>query len=317
MKFYHELKSKYLDLTCYANGMLFYLIMNLYVPFGIPFDPKRYYKDGDCALMLWRPRAIRHMDLPPRDQRHQYLRYEGLQYTEADIANFESRLARIYRREVHMVQVFDFGGLLDLMTKGLSARMLMEYKDAQGVSLFTNRAWRLGEAILDLNTPRALQFQLGGARRRLSWRQFILALGLHIDKEMQTVGFDAYWTETPSYTTIRDPILRLCHVLLGPPPSYTLIRDLVLRLCHRMMAHSIAVIALELPIIDMVELVRLQICEQFDDTWAWVAMEPERQPNVAAGALEVAQDAPIVDEGGQADPAPVQAPPPAAARTMP
>ncbi|GKA79003.1 hypothetical protein Tco_0785540, partial [Tanacetum coccineum] len=27
---------------------------------------------------------------------------------------------------------------------------------------------------------------------------------------------------------------------LGPPPSYTLIRDLVLRLCHRMMAHDIA-----------------------------------------------------------------------------
>ncbi|GJZ76209.1 hypothetical protein Tco_0640674 [Tanacetum coccineum] len=36
--------------------MLFYLIMNLYVPFGIPFDPKRYYKDGDYVLMLWRPR---------------------------------------------------------------------------------------------------------------------------------------------------------------------------------------------------------------------------------------------------------------------
>ncbi|GKB01690.1 hypothetical protein Tco_0829734, partial [Tanacetum coccineum] len=27
---------------------------------------------------------------------------------------------------------------------------------------------------------------------------------------------------------------------LGPSPSYTLIRDSVLRLCHRMMAHSIA-----------------------------------------------------------------------------
>ncbi|GKF76054.1 hypothetical protein Tco_0225498, partial [Tanacetum coccineum] len=27
-------------------GMLFFVIMNLYVPFGIPFDPKRYYKDG-------------------------------------------------------------------------------------------------------------------------------------------------------------------------------------------------------------------------------------------------------------------------------
>ncbi|GJZ41005.1 hypothetical protein Tco_0587891 [Tanacetum coccineum] len=27
-------------------GMLFFLIINLYVPFGILFDPKRYYKDG-------------------------------------------------------------------------------------------------------------------------------------------------------------------------------------------------------------------------------------------------------------------------------
>ncbi|GJS15399.1 hypothetical protein Tco_0409871 [Tanacetum coccineum] len=30
----------------YVNGMLFFLIINLYVPYGIPFDPKRYYKDG-------------------------------------------------------------------------------------------------------------------------------------------------------------------------------------------------------------------------------------------------------------------------------
>ncbi|GJZ13069.1 hypothetical protein Tco_0548299, partial [Tanacetum coccineum] len=36
-------------------GMLFYLIMNLYVPFGVPFDPKRYYKDGVYTRMLRRP----------------------------------------------------------------------------------------------------------------------------------------------------------------------------------------------------------------------------------------------------------------------
>ncbi|GJY66987.1 hypothetical protein Tco_0469225 [Tanacetum coccineum] len=40
----------------YANGMLFYLIKNLCAPFGVPFDPKRYYKDGVCAIMLQRPR---------------------------------------------------------------------------------------------------------------------------------------------------------------------------------------------------------------------------------------------------------------------
>ncbi|GKE24525.1 hypothetical protein Tco_1436037, partial [Tanacetum coccineum] len=39
-----------------VNEMLLNLIKNLYVPFGIPFDLKRYYKDGDYARMLWRPR---------------------------------------------------------------------------------------------------------------------------------------------------------------------------------------------------------------------------------------------------------------------
>ncbi|GKG59475.1 hypothetical protein Tco_0605126, partial [Tanacetum coccineum] len=31
-------------------------------------------------------------------------------------------------------------------------------------------------------------------------------------------------------------------------------------------------------------LVRLQICMEVDDTWAWLAMGPERQPDVAASA---------------------------------
>nr|GEU72391.1 hypothetical protein [Tanacetum cinerariifolium] len=39
------------------------------------------------------------MALPPRDQRCQYLRFEGLQYTEGVIADFETRLDRIYRRK--------------------------------------------------------------------------------------------------------------------------------------------------------------------------------------------------------------------------
>ncbi|GJV87616.1 hypothetical protein Tco_1531554 [Tanacetum coccineum] len=48
------------------------------------------------------------MALPPRDQRHQYLRYEGLQYTEGDIDDYETRLAKIYKREVHRVQNKDW-----------------------------------------------------------------------------------------------------------------------------------------------------------------------------------------------------------------
>ncbi|GJY30735.1 hypothetical protein Tco_0414230, partial [Tanacetum coccineum] len=124
--------------------------------------------------------SIRHMALPPRDQRNQYLRYEGLQYTDADIADFETRLARIYKREIHKVHVFDFGGLPDLMAEGLSTRMLMEHRDAQWQSMYTSRAWRrlfdirgllvhklileffsmfkFGEAILDLDTLGYLLF---------------------------------------------------------------------------------------------------------------------------------------------------------------
>ncbi|GKE53491.1 hypothetical protein Tco_1488647 [Tanacetum coccineum] len=101
---------------------------------------------------------------------------------------------------------------------------------------------------------------------------------------------------------------------LGPPPSYTLIRDSILRLFHRMMAHNIAgrsqalekVTVIDLfylrgldvgSIIDMAELVRLHIYVQLDDTWAWVAIGPERQPDAVAGAPAVAKDALAIDEG--------------------
>ncbi|GJT49522.1 hypothetical protein Tco_0975679 [Tanacetum coccineum] len=225
--FVTELNVNIVAWNYFVNEMLFNLIKNLYVPFGILFDP------------------IRHMAFPPRNQRYQYLRYEGLQYTDDDIADFEARLTRIYRREVHKVHVFDFGGLLDLMAEGLSTRMLMEHKDAQGQSVFTCRAWRqlfdirgplvhelileffstfkFGEAVTDLDTARALQFQLGG-----------------------TVGFGAYGAESARQILdkgdLRDYWIRISYAgdFLHIAPSYTTIQDPILRLCHRLIACSIA-----------------------------------------------------------------------------
>ncbi|GJS74291.1 zf-CCHC domain-containing protein [Tanacetum coccineum] len=83
--------------------------------------------------------------------------------------------------------------------------------------------------------------------------------------------------------------------------------------------YGLTVIVRDLPMIDMAKLVRLQICEELDDTWAWLAPGLERQQVAAAGALEVAEGAPDVDEGDQVVSAPVQAPQPPAAgptRTM-
>ncbi|GJV85639.1 hypothetical protein Tco_1525537 [Tanacetum coccineum] len=66
--------------------------------------------------------------------------FEGLEYTDVDSADFEGRIGKIYDRGVHRVLVFDFEGLIEEMAEGLSTRMLMEHKDAQGQSIFTSHA---------------------------------------------------------------------------------------------------------------------------------------------------------------------------------
>ncbi|GKB40985.1 hypothetical protein Tco_0885927 [Tanacetum coccineum] len=274
--------------------------------------------------------SSRDMALLPRDQRHQYLMYKGLQYSDAYIVDFEARLARIYKREVHMVHVFDFGGLPDLMAEGLSARMLMKHRDAQGVSLFTSRAWRqlfdirgllvhelileffstfrFGETILDLDKAGALQFQLGG-----------------------TVGFGAYWADSARQILdkgdLRDSWIGISSVgdFIGIAPSYTSIRDLILRQCHRLIACNIAGRSQAPEKVTMTDLFYLRgmdVGSVNDRLWGLTVISPALPVIDMTELVRVAQDAPVVDEGGQADPTPVQAPPPpppppVAARTMP
>ncbi|GKC19720.1 hypothetical protein Tco_1021870, partial [Tanacetum coccineum] len=153
-----------------------------------------------------------------------------------------------------------------------------------------------GGGLTDLDTAGALQFQLGGIRRRISWREFILALGLHTAEEMQTIGFGTYWAESA-----RNPILRLSHRLIA------------CSIAGRSQAPE------KVTVTDLFYLRGMDICEEIDDTWAWVALGPERQPDAAAGAPRAVEDAHVVDKGDQAILAPVQAPPlpPAATNTMP
>ncbi|GJZ02695.1 hypothetical protein Tco_0520656 [Tanacetum coccineum] len=239
------------------------------------------------------PEPVVNMVLPPREQRHRFLRYEGLEYTDSDIAAFK-------------------------------LRMVMEHRYEAGVVVFTSQAWgRLFSTRGPLVWELILEFL-----STLRFGEFILALALHTEEEMGSLGF------------ARDPILRLCHRMMAhsiagrsQAPEKTGAHISGGQFVAQLAKHfglltaeivgGLTVIALKLQIIDMAELVRLQICMQVYDTWAWVAMGPQRQPDAVAGAPKVAQDALIVDEGGQAIPAPVQAPqqpplsPPAPARTMP
>ncbi|GJT59480.1 hypothetical protein Tco_1003013 [Tanacetum coccineum] len=80
----------------------------------------------------------------------------------------------------------------------------------------------------------------------MSWREFILALWLHTDEEIQTAGFGAYWARSakqiPDKGDLRYYWIGISSVgdFLGTAPSYTAIRDPILRLCHRLIACSIA-----------------------------------------------------------------------------
>nr|GEY72664.1 hypothetical protein [Tanacetum cinerariifolium] len=106
----------------------------------------------------------------------------------------------------------------------------------------------------------------------------------------------------------------------------------MLRLCHLLIAHGIdgrsqapeKVIVTDLFYlrgmdVGSVNIPYLLICEELDDTWAWVASRTEKKQVAMAGALKVVEGAPDVNKGDQVVLAPVQAPQPHAvglARTM-
>ncbi|GKA49980.1 hypothetical protein Tco_0743053 [Tanacetum coccineum] len=113
--------------------------------------------------------------LPPRDQRHLWLRFQVEGYTEEIVHGFEQRLET-----------------------DLAERLRMVYTRDDGQEIFVSHAWRrlfeiraplVREFILKffstcrivsemgLDAADTLCFQLGGARRSMTWRQFILALG--------------------------------------------------------------------------------------------------------------------------------------------
>ncbi|GKD91622.1 hypothetical protein Tco_1367129 [Tanacetum coccineum] len=260
------------------------------------------------------------------------------------------------------------------MAEGLSVRMLMEHRDAQGVSLFTSWAWRrlfdirgplvnklimeffstfrFGEAVTNLDLARALQFQLGRDRRRLSWRQFILALGFHTAEEMKTVGFTGdFLGIAPSYTSIRDPILRLCHRLIAysidgrsQAPAKVAITDLFylrgmdvgsVNISY-LLTRYLRLFATGRKRKDLISRGQFvaRLAEHFglmmERPWgltiialALLVIDMAKQPNAAVGVPGAVEDATAVDEGDQAFLTPVQAPqhppppPPAAGRTMP
>ncbi|GKD71243.1 hypothetical protein Tco_1325333 [Tanacetum coccineum] len=144
----------------------------------------------------------------------------------------------LYHLEIRDTSSSDFVGLTEGMRQTLGDRLRMVYTGDEGHELFTSHAWR---RLFEIKAP-----ILGEVRRRMTWRQFILALGLHTATEMAEVGFGAYWLGServiPDKGDLRDYWIEILfdRDFLGPPPSYVYIRDPMRRLCHRMIAYSIS-----------------------------------------------------------------------------
>ncbi|GJR06722.1 hypothetical protein Tco_0529706 [Tanacetum coccineum] len=153
---------------------------------------------------------------------------------------------------------------------------------------------RMSDIEMGLYVANTLCFQLARARHRMTWRQFILALGLHTKEEMVEAGFGAYWSGServiPDKGDLRDYWMEISsdRDFLGLAPSYVFIRDPMRRLCHRIIACIIYG--------------RGQAPEK-----AWVAPGPERQQAATVGVPRATEDALVADQGTQAIPAPVQA----------
>ncbi|GJT07680.1 hypothetical protein Tco_0842142 [Tanacetum coccineum] len=210
-------------------------------------------------------------------------------YTEEIVHDFEQRLETIFGRQVNRVHILDFEGLTPDMRQDLAERMRMVYIEEDGQEVFVSRAWR---RFFRIRAPLVQEFML----EFFSTCRIRDEMGLDVAEDV----FGAYWLG--SERVILDKgvlvITRLRFLLAG---GMHLKRHaegrksgarlsgghFIGRLAHHFGLASddglrgLSVVACELPLIDMGELV------------------------AAAGAPEAAQDAPAVDEGAQADPAPV------------
>ncbi|GJY18054.1 hypothetical protein Tco_0389545 [Tanacetum coccineum] len=243
--------------------------------------------------------------LPPRDQRHLWLRYQVEGYTEEIVHDFEQRLETIFGRQVNRVHILDFKGLTPDIRQDLAERMRMVYTMDDGQEVFVSHAWRrlfgiraplVQEFILEffstcriedemgLDVAGTLCFQMGGVRRRSE--RLIPDKGDLSDYWVEISFGRDFLRGAPSYTYIKNPVRRL----------HAEGRQSGARLSG---GHFIGRLVHHFGLVSDDGLRGLSIV---------APLRPERQQVAAVGALAVAEDAPAVDEGDQAISVPVHAP---------
>ncbi|GJZ18845.1 putative reverse transcriptase domain-containing protein [Tanacetum coccineum] len=234
--------------------------------------------------------AQRYAPLPPHNHRHLWLHYQ-----------------------VNQVHILDFEGLTPDMRQDLAERIRMVYTRDNEQEVFMSHAWR---RLFGIQAPLVQEFILEFfSTCRIRDEMGLDVAGLHTTEEMAEDGFGAYWLG--SERVIPDKGILASEKVTATDLFNLRSMDRRATNVSYLLAHylfstdglrGLLVVSRELPLIYMGELVKLNICMEIGDDWAWVAPGPKRQQVAVAGDPEAAKDAPAVDEGAQANPAPVQAP---------
>ncbi|GKB36337.1 hypothetical protein Tco_0881279 [Tanacetum coccineum] len=228
--------------------------------------------------------------LPTADQRHPWLRYQVEGYTEDIVHNYEQRLETIWGRSVNRVHVLDFDDLTPDMRQDLAIRLRMVYTRGDEQLEFVSHAWR---RLFENQAP------LAGSDRVIPDKGDLRDYWIEISSDRDFLG------PAPSYVLIRDPVRRLMDQRIANVPH--LLAQYLFRHAEGrksgarllggyfiggLAAHfrlysdeglrGLQVVTRELPLIDLHDLGRLNICSRYGNTWAWAAPGPERQQADAA-----------------------------------
>ncbi|GJU10346.1 hypothetical protein Tco_1132742 [Tanacetum coccineum] len=136
---------------------------------------------GDCCLQFM---GQTDMALPPRVQRHRYLRFEGLGYTDVNITDFEERLAPSY------TSIRD--PMLRLYHRLIACNIVGRSQEPEKVTV-TDLFYLRGRDVGSFNIPYLLAryLRMFASRRKrevmISGRQFVACLAEHFDEGAQAV----------------------------------------------------------------------------------------------------------------------------------
>ncbi|GKF32277.1 hypothetical protein Tco_0102075, partial [Tanacetum coccineum] len=156
----------------------------------------------------------------------------------------------------------------------------------------------MSDTKMGLDVADTLCFQLGGIRRRMKWRQFILALGYIHSRRWKRLGSEpTRMGQAPEKVTGVD-----LFYLRSMDPGTTNIPHLLAQYLFRhaegrksrarlSRGHFIGGLAMHFGLVSDNGLRR------FGDTWAWVAQGPERQQGAAAGSHEADKAGLETEEG--------------------